>query len=390
MSVLISGKTTTSLPPIKISDAPANTTTTMSNASSRQPRRHHDAHQLPENKRRKSNNTSNSPGVDASPSKHNDVLFPDKDKILPVTLLSGFLGAGKTTLLRQILESKNNEMKIAIIVNDIGAVNLDAKEIKQHRLIQEKQEMIEMHNGCICCTLRGDLLRTVKALAAENRYDYLVIESTGISEPLPVAQTFVMNANGDGDGDDADVDREGKQDPSTFEPLTKYARMDTLVTVLDAYNFASIVGSIEDEADREKFFGTGDAEALTDESDESIAKLLMDQIEFANVIILNKTDLLLSEDGINGRSDKYDSVGGRIMARSQIEAIKALIQKLNPSATLIIPDEPKFERFDVGRIINTGLFDMEKAQESAGWIAEVSSSIKQHLLLKMNLSHKPT
>lgn len=370
----------------------------MMHPSSRQPRRHRDAHQPPENKRRKSNQTSDkSPRVDASPSNNGgkDAAFPDK--ILPVTLLSGFLGAGKTTLLRQILESKNNEMKIAIIVNDMGAVNLDAKEIKQHKLIQEKQEMIEMHNGCICCTLRGDLLRTVKALAEENRYDYLVIESTGISEPLPVAQTFVMDANGDGNDTDVDddhqhdhLDRGGQREPSTFEPLTKYARMDTLVTVLDVYNFASIVGSIEDEADREKFFGNSDAEALTDESDESIAKLLMDQIEFANVIILNKTDLLLSENGINGRSDEYDGVGGRVKAQSQIETIKALIKKLNPSATLIIPNEPKFERFDVGRIINTGLFDMEKAQQSAGWIAEVSSSMKQPLLLKMSPSHKPT
>merc|ERR1712178_645006 len=115
-------------------------------------------------------------------------------KLLPVTLLSGFLGAGKTTLLKQILRNKKG-LKIAIIVNDMGAVNLDAEEVVKNKLVQEKSEMVELHNGCICCTLRGDLLRTVKELSEENKYDYLVIESTGIAEPLPVAQTLVMDVN---------------------------------------------------------------------------------------------------------------------------------------------------------------------------------------------------
>lgn len=272
------------------------------------------------------------------------------------------VGAGKTTLLKQILESKNSELKIAIIVNDMGALNIDAKEIKKHKLIQEKQVMVEMHNGCICCTLRGDLLKTVKQLAEEKKYDYLVIESTGISEPLPVAQTFAMDVNGE-ETEQHGNDTEDKESESNFDPLSKYARMDTLVTVLDTFNFASILGTIESEADRKKFFGDGDEIEETDGSEESIVQLLIDQIEFANVILLNKIDLLVGDNNGNDSS-----------VESQIKAIRSLLQKLNPKATVLIPEKPKFEDFDVDKIIDTGLFDMEEAQDSAGWLAEVSAA----------------
>merc|ERR1712178_610637 len=154
-------------------------------------------------------------------------MGPDR-KILPVTLLSGFLGAGKTTLLKQILRNKKG-LKIAIIVNDMGAVNLDAEEVVKHKLVQEKSEMVELHNGCICCTLRGDLLKTVKELSEENMFDYLVIESTGIAEPLPVAQTFMMDVNtGEMENSNNHHGHSHNHQNAEFEPLTKYSKMDTL------------------------------------------------------------------------------------------------------------------------------------------------------------------
>jgi G3E family GTPase len=186
---------------------------------------------------------------------------------LPVTVLSGFLGAGKTSLLNHILHNKEG-LKVAVIVNDMSEVNIDAQLVKQENVLSRTEEkLVEMSNGCICCTLREDLMVEVEKLAKDHRFDYLLIESTGISEPLPVAQTFSY------------VDENSGID------LSRFAQLDTMVTVVDCFNFAKDFGSIDTVWTR----GLND----DDPNDQrTIVNLLTDQIEFANVIVLNKTDLL--------------------------------------------------------------------------------------------------
>jgi G3E family GTPase len=241
------------------------------------------------------------------------------DGRLPVTVLSGFLGAGKTSTLNHLLSNRDG-LRIAVIVNDMSEINIDSRLVRggASALTRVDERLVELTNGCICCTLREDLLIEVARLARSHRFDYLVIESTGISEPLPVAETFTFA------GDDG-------------RSLGDLARLDTMATVIDGGAFLRDLGSIDELQDR--------GETVGPEDERTVVDLLLDQVEFADVLIVNKIDLL---------------------GAGELERLEALLSRLNPRARIL---RAEHGRVSPDALIATGAFDFDRAAEAPGWLA---------------------
>lgn len=241
-------------------------------------------------------------------------------KQLPVTVLSGFLGAGKTTVLSHVLNNREGR-RVAVIVNDMSEINIDASAVQNEvQLNRSEEKLVEMSNGCICCTLREDLLLEVRRLASEGRFDYLLIESTGISEPLPVAETFTF------------ADEDGIS-------LSDVATLDTMVTVVDAVNFLA-------DYDEAKYLQeTG--EHLGEEDQRSVADLLVDQVEFADVILISKADLV---------------------DEATVKRLIAVLQTLNTEADIV---PIRNGQVNIDKVLGTGKFSFERAQQAPGWLKEM-------------------